>query len=597
VRCSPAVAVLAAAATVAGLLVAPAASAAPLPRSTTSSTEARRVDRVPAPRLAWRRCGDFFTPGAQCTTAELPLDYDDPDGATTTVALLKLPAQDPARRIGSLFVNPGGPGGSGVELADVAPLFLDQRVLDRFDVVGFDPRGTNLSDGVRCWPDADAQSADLAGLRPAFPAGIRQIRAAVASSQVFGRRCARAGRPLGASMSTAQVARDMDVLRRAVGDEQLTYLGFSYGSYLGQVYANLFPDRVRALVLDGVIDPVAWAGTRATRGVPQTTRLGSGRSSAAALRELLKRCRAAGPVYCSLAGQGDPSVVHQRVLRRLKQAPLVIGDPTYPQTWSYADTVGTLVDLLYSPWAGDDVDAFLTYLDDLLGPAPTRAETRTAAKGLHRIRLARKAARALGTPSRAHRKAFRRLETPFYSNAPEAFQSVLCTDGLNPPRAERWRGYAVSANRMTGGFGRLWAWSSAPCASSTWTTRDEDVYRGPFTARTAHPVLVVGSTWDPATPYAGAVAAASLLPDSRLLSSDNWGHTAYGTSRCVDRAVTRYLVSGTLPPQGTRCTGDVQPYTVPLADGAGLLAKGTAATRRPSRAPARPRSPIAGLRP
>lgn len=592
-----ATAALVAAALPTAVLVGPAAARPPAPAP---SRAVPGVDRVPTPVLRWTPCGPGFAAGTGCTTVELPLDHDDPTGPTTTVALLRRPAADRARRIGTLFVNPGGPGGSGVELANAADLFLDRQVLDRFDVVGFDPRGTNLSDTVRCWPTEQAQVEELAGLNRAFPTGRRQTQAAVASARAFGRACARSGRPLAASMSTAQVARDMDVLRRAVGDEQLTYLGFSYGSYLGAVYADLFPDRVRALALDGVLDPVAWAGTRATRDVPQTTRLRSGEGSARALRELLVRCRAAGPRYCSLAAHGDPVAVHARVLAAVKRRPLVIPDPWYPQTWSYAETVGTLLDLLYSPYAGDDVDSFLTYLADLLGPAPvTMAERRAAAAGLHRVRLARAAARAVGRPTARHRARFGTPE-PFYSNAADAFQTVLCTDGRNPARAERWPGLARAAGLGTGGFGRLWAWSSAPCAGSTWTVRDEDAHRGPFTARTAHPVLVVGALWDPATPYTGAVAAARLLPGSRLLTSDSWGHTAYGTSRCVDRAVTAYLVDGTLPAAGARCAGDQQPYRVPLDQDpetvGGMSVQGGPAAR-PARVPSRPRPPVVGLRP
>ncbi len=145
-----------------------------------------------------------------------------------------------------------------------------------------------------------------------------------------------------------------------------------------------------------------------------------------------------------------------------------------------------------------------------------------------------------------------------YDNSPEAFQSVLCTDGLNPARAAAWKGYAAKAQRTAPDFGPLWTWASAPCASSTWTARDEDAYRGGFSHDTASPVLVVGNYWDPATNYAGAVAAAGLLPNSTLLSSDSWGHTAYGTSPCVTRAVDRYLLSLALPDRGTRCVGDEQ---------------------------------------
>jgi hypothetical protein len=160
------------------------------------------------------------------------------------------------------------------------------------------------------------------------------------------------------------------------------------------------------------------------------------------------------------------------------------------------------------------------------------------------------------------RKAFG-FSFPYFNGA-EAFQSVLCTDGLNPKDAASWPWYAHQAGERAPDFGPLWAWSSAPCASTTWTVRDEDAYRGPFTRRTVNPVLVVGDYYDPATNYLGAVKAASLLPNSRLLSSDSWGHTAYGTSACVSDAVNSYLLTLALPRRGTVCTGDSQPFTVPL---------------------------------
>jgi len=141
---------------------------------------------------------------------------------------------------------------------------------------------------------------------------------------------------------------------------------------------------------------------------------------------------------------------------------------------------------------------------------------------------------------------------------------VLCTDGNHPRNAEAWPGYARSADRRAKYFGRAWTWWTSPCAKATWTAHDEDAYRGPFDRRTAAPVLVVGNTWDPATAYWGAESVSRLLPNSRLLSSDNWGHTAYGTSACATGAMDAYLISGTLPEKGTVCHGDVQPFESPL---------------------------------
>jgi pimeloyl-ACP methyl ester carboxylesterase len=480
----------------------------------------------------------------------LPLDYDRPHGATTEVALLRYRARDPKHRIGSLFVNPGGPGGSGTSIAAAAPSFLPDEILNRFDVVGFDPRGTNFSDRVACFRDNAAQSKALKGFGVAFPVTKREETAQVASARNLGRACSTTGRPLSASMSTAEVARDMDVLRRAVGDRKLTYLGFSYGTYLGQVYANLFPDRFRALAIDGVVDPTAWRGTPQTASRPQTDRLRSADGAYKALHRILVLCDRAGGEKCRFAG-GNPSANFDLVAQRLKRHPLVIDDPDFgPFRFGYAELVANTLSSLYDPVG------FATITDDLEDvliltepPAGSSAATR------------QRAARALVKRVHEQRARQRKPGLAFpYENDFEAFASVLCTDGANPADAASWPAATAAADRRAKYFGRIWAWSSVQCASRTWKAHDEDAYQGSFRHRTSAPVLVVGSTWDPATNIEGAVTAARLLPNSRLLRSDNWGHTAYGTSDCATGAIDAYLLRGRLPKAGKVCHGDVQPF-------------------------------------
>jgi hypothetical protein len=181
---------------------------------------------------------------------------------------------------------------------------------------------------------------------------------------------------------------------------------------------------------------------------------------------------------------------------------------------------------------------------------------------VQKVRAAQAAQKAADA-TKARQRAALRYEFP-YDNSFETFQTVLCTDGINPRNAGNWPAYADAADRNAPDFGRLWTWASSPCASNTWTVRDEDAYAGPFTHRTVNPLLVVGNFWDPATNYHGAVKAASLLPNSRLLSSDSWGHTAYGTSACVTGAVDTYLLTRKVPAKGTLCVGDSQPFTEPL---------------------------------
>jgi pimeloyl-ACP methyl ester carboxylesterase len=561
-------AIAAAALTVpATLLASTPAQAAPA-SDRTSAQEAQRVDRIPTPKLNWADCSSF-SPGAQCTTVNLPMDYDQPKGPQTAVAVLRIKATDQKHKLGTLFLNPGGPGGSGVGMAAFAPLFLGPQLLARFDIVGFDPRGTNYSDNVRCWRTQDEQSTALSGMNVSFPWTSAEKTAYVKSAKAFGKACSTTGTPLSGSMSTAEVARDMDVLRRAVGDKQLTYLGFSYGTYLGQVYANMFPDRVRAVVIDGVIDPIAWAGTPANNSIPQTVRLRSGEGAAKALHEVLVRCKTAGPGACTFAATGDPLASYGRIVTGLKKAPLTFTDPDgNPVTISYADLVAGLLGLLYDPAGSAVISDVLSQISTLMqAPAapgtPAAAKQAQARSSLPAFVKARKADSAKAAAPKSGTSPFP-TGFPYYNGA-ESFQSVLCTDGLNPADAGTWPAYADAADKKAPDFGRVWTWASAPCASKTWTVHDEDAYSGPFTRRTVNPVLVVGNYWDPATNYDGAVKAASLLPNSRLISSDSWGHTAYGTSACVTTAVEDYLLTKKVPAKGLHCVGDVQPFPTSLA--------------------------------
>jgi len=548
-----------AAAGVTGALLAAAvagpAGAAPAPASgqtaekpdKASAVEARRVDRVTAPKLDWYGCFGY----AECATARLPLDYDNPTGATTQVALLRVRAKDQKHRIGSLFVNPGGPGGQGTAMAYAAPLFLSQSVLDRFDIVGVDPRGIGFSDNVRCFASLKDQAGVMKNLNVAFPYAKAQETGYVDSSRKLGRACSTTGRTLAGAMSTAEVARDMEVLRRSVGDKTLTYLGFSYGTALGQYYANMFPDRVRAVVVDGVINPNAWVGRKATEDMTLDDRLRSADGAYRALHEILVRCDKAGGKLCSFAG-GDPIANFATVAKRLKAKPLVITDPQVGQVRvTYADFIGGVLSALYAPTGYLAVTDYAEQLYVLTEPPAGVSDAARA-----------RARAALAARIRAARATHPGRDFP-YDNSIDAFTGVTCTDGLHPRDAGLWPALTARADARAPYFGRAWGWSDAFCARDTWTVRDEAAYLGPFTRRTSAPVLFVGDFWDPATNYQDAVSSSRLLPNSRLLSSDSWGHTAYGTSACVTDSVDAYLLRGTLPAKGEVCVGDVQPFAGP----------------------------------
>ena len=471
----------------------------------------------PVPRLRWSPCGD----GLECASAQVPLDHDRPSGATITLALIRLPATGPGRRIGSIFLNPGGPGNSGVDAVRQGGRSLfSAQVRARFDLVGFDPRGVGASTPLRCFDSLDEAQAVLPPFR--FPVTAAEERIWVAADRTFARACARRGGPILDHMATAAVARDLDLLRQAVGDRQLSYMGASYGAYLGTTYANLFPARVRALVLDSVPDPIAWATGRgdeaATR--PLFDRVGSAEGAEATLGEFFRLCDRAGPA-CAFS-QGDPQDRYQALASRLLANPAQTPDGPV----GYADLVYATLRALQDPPAWPELAERLQQLDSL-----TRHPT---------------AATRVGTSQ------------PDYPNVLEGLAGVACSDSDNPDRVDAWQRAAAAADRAAPYFGRYWTWFSSIC--QPWPGRDPDRYTGPWTRRTANPVLVVGTRFDPATPYRGAVTLARLLPRSRLLTLDGWGHTSQGRSSCVDAHIDRYLLTTRVPRPGTVCRPDLVPF-------------------------------------
>lgn len=516
---------------------------------TTSPIEKKRVDSVPTPKLGWYACFRI----AECATLRLPLDYDKPKGTTTEIAVLRLKARDPKKRLGSLFINPGGPGGQGTAIAYQAGAFLGKDVLDRFDIVGFDPRGIGFSDNVRCFRSIKDQSRALAGANVSFPVGKKEEAAFIKSTKALGKACSTTGKTLAGSMSTAEAARDMDVLRRAVSDRKLTYLGFSYGTALGQYYANMFPDRVRAVAVDGVINPVSWVGTDQTADQILDDRLRSADGSYKALHEILVRCSKAGSSRCAFAKHGDPVKNFDVLAKRLKAKPADLGDGVKV---TYADLVGAMLGSLYAPDGYQEIDYLLNGLWLATSPTATAEQTSAAKRSL----AARISARRAEVKKKEDAAKKVSVQDFPYDNSAEAFSGVTCTDGRHPRNAALWPKLTAASDKRAPYFGRAWGWGSVQCASNSWTVRDEDAYKGSFSRRTSAPALFIGNYYDPATNYNDAVSSSKLLPGSRLLSSNSWGHTAYGTSACVTNAVDGYLVRGALPAKGTVCVGDIQPF-------------------------------------
>ncbi|WP_130385939.1 alpha/beta fold hydrolase [Kribbella sp. VKM Ac-2569] len=283
------------------------------------ATATNSEDPTNQPRLAWQDCGDGF----ECATARVPLDYDKPDGRSIELALLRLPATDPAGRIGSLFVNPGGPGNSAVQyVQESARSAYPAGVRARFDIVGMDPRGVGASTPVQCFDTAADQAQFFAGYNP-LPINRPELNAAANLAAELARRCqARSGWLL-PHLSTANVARDLDAMRKAVGDAKLSYVGYSYGTYLGATYANLFPGKVRALALDGNTDPTAYpAGS--PKSVP-FVRVNAHLAASETLDQFFTLCAAAGP-RCDFATGGHPRTKFATLAARLRENPLVLPD-------------------------------------------------------------------------------------------------------------------------------------------------------------------------------------------------------------------------------------------------------------------------------
>jgi pimeloyl-ACP methyl ester carboxylesterase len=517
----------------------------------TSAREKKRVDSVPTPKLKWHSCFE----GHECAEVRLPRDYDRPKGAKTTLALLRYRSPDQTKRIGTLFVNPGGPGGWATDLAYWAPEFLSSDILERFDIVGVDPRGVGYSDNVRCFADPGKQAPVMNALYgPGFPTTKAETTRYLRAAKAQGQACATSGKPLSVSISTAAVARDMDVLRRAVGDAKLSYLGFSYGSYLGQVYANLFPDRVRALALDGIVDPSAWRGSKGTRNVPRWDRLRSADGSYKALRELLVRCNRAGGGRCTFA-LGDPVANFDLIYERLKKHPLGLDDGEGNSVgYGHDNLVSDVRSILYDPYGS-------YYISDLLVQLLTITEPPATDAAAARHRAAERALAAVRQRIADRAEVEHRPGAGFpYDNSLDGRVSITCTDGVRPDDVADTPKHVAKVARRVPYFSELWAWNDPFCAKNAFSAQDEDRYRGSFTRRTVKPLLFVGNYWDPATRYESAVNAARLSPNSRLLSSDSWGHLAYGSSECVTSAVVTYLVRLKLPAEGKVCVGDVQPF-------------------------------------
>lgn len=452
--------------------------------------------------LGWESCDEF-----QCATLEVPLDYADPGGDTIEIAVLKVPAADPDDRVGSLVVNPGGPGAPGTDYAANAAQVFREPILDAYDIVGFDPRGTGASAPVDCLTDDDldeyvAQDPD--------PDTDEEAAEYQRWADRLGAGCVDRSGDLASHVTTIEAARDMDVLRAALGEAEMAYFGASYGTKLGATYAELFPDRVGRLVLDGAVD----------LSIPsRELTLGQAGGFETALRAYVQHCVDEGDCYLgdSLDAGLDRITmfldeVDAQPLDTGTDRPLEVGNafyglvlPLYSRDyWSILD------DALEAGFDGDG--SVLLQLSDIYNSRGPDGYTDNSSEAIYAINC---------------------LDDPFAISAAEVPANIADFEAESPT------------------FGTVFAWMLVNCdgvqAQSTERPLEVD-------AAGAAPIVVIGTTRDPATPYEWAVSLADQLEPGVLISRDGDGHTGYNSGNdCVDEAVEGYLVGGDVPEDGLSC--------------------------------------------
>ena len=479
-----------------------------------------------AQALEWRDCGDGF----QCATLAVPRDHSEPGGPTLDLAVARLPARDPANRIGSLFMNFGGPGDAGAETLRGIPPEAFASVADRFDLVSWDPRGTGSSSGaIDCAVNQETQGLNSQPFpKPLDPASeaafVERTRAYVA-------RCVERSDPgILPYIATTNTVRDLDLLRAAVGDSKLTYLGYSGGTFIGAQYATLFPGGARALVLDGAVDHESYVNRPIEDFREQTA------AAERAFGRFLMAC-AAQANACGFGGE-DPWTAFDELAARLDGEPLPVpGAPDRP------------VDGDDARWAA----ILSTYAKQLW---PIMAEALAQAQA------------GDGTGLRLLADAFYgRREDGSYDPFNDRYMAITSLDLA-------WPGDAVQTYLDTGRHSfrmhdRFWANDYGTLGFGLWPVEAVGAYRGPVdNPADAATALVVGTTYDSATPYVWARSLAADLGNARLLTMSGDGHTAFpGSSACVDAAVERYLEALELPAEGTVCRQEV-PFAAAAERGA-----------------------------
>lgn len=448
--------------------------------------------------IAWRDCQGGF----QCADLQVPLDYSSPQGVTISLALIRKPAPNRSLRLGSVLLNPGGPGASGVDfLRGSASLFSYLNY--RFDLVSWDPRGIGGSSPVTCLdgPQLDAYLAmDTVLDDPA------EKQAYIQATKNFVAGCVQRSGSLLPFVDTSSTARDMDRIREAVGDEKLTYLGFSYGTYIGQWYAHLFPTRIRALSLDGVVDSRSDEAASQLVGFQQN------------LDAFFSACKA--DTTCAYGQSGDPAKKLNAAMARLDATPLAVGARALTRGLAMRGVLLALYNQSYWPY----LDRALTALDS--GDGSLLLTLADSYDG-------------------------RNSDGTYANFMNGGFQATGCLDsGSIPIDISLFDRAGPNVIKQSPFFGPWSQYEGLVCAY--WPAHSKEVNER-LTIDGVPPILLVGGTNDPATPYVESQSVTRQIPGSVLLTREGNGHTSYGASLCVRAAEDAYLILLKLPAEGTVC--------------------------------------------
>jgi pimeloyl-ACP methyl ester carboxylesterase len=455
--------------------------------------------------IEWKPCDGSTSTKVECGNIEVPFDYADPEQGSFVLYVKKHNATSPADRIGSMMVNPGGPGFGGSSLADDAQYYFSQDLIDRFDIIAWDPRGTGeTTPAVNCVDTFD----EYFGL-DSPPETPEEKQALIDASQAFNDKCEENSGTILPYISTKASAQDINSLRLALGEEKVSFFGFSYGSELGTTWATMFPETVRAIVVDGAVDPNA---SSIQEGMAQA------KGFEGQLATFLKQC--SERTTCEFHNDGDAEAAFDKLVLDIDAKPLDVSKDRTPVTQGVLFTA--VAQAMYS-------DYYWPQLSEALSAAQGGD-----GKGILQL----------------YDDYYQRKEDGTYGNELEAFLAISCLDDPGATSTEEVNShiedFIAAAPRLGGNFAYGYS-----CA--LWPVKQADKIS--ITGKGAGPIVVVGTTGDAATPLSSTRKMAQGLEQGILIVVDANQHTGYGANSCVVKAVDEYLIKLTVPANETTCKG------------------------------------------